>query len=462
LSADVEIHLIAYDEASSVIEGVGSNLSVTFSDIEGKTQELVSTTDKATSQIASDYGQVENAASSLQAQQEASQASFGNSVMAMNNLALAGAGLVMSFERIENAQVMVDRANLMVQRSTETAERAQTAYNDAVSKYGPNSTEAKEALDKLTIAQEALRVAQERADMSSRNYNNTMITAALTVIPSLISIIGTVSHAQEIWTGIQWALNAAMSANPIGIIILAIAGLVAIIVTAYETCKPFRDIINGIGEALSGFFLAAVNAVRGALEWLWNNVFVPFGNFLKAVFSPIISFLTELFNSFYSIIKPIVDAVTAVANIMGSFVNTIVGAMGGAANAIGGFISSVCFAHALQKAADESAGTMDNWQSMVKRNTDKALDSIKAFNAEVGISAVPSVSAVTAGAPLRLPAAKPTVSITITAPLVSIAGSADRATAQLAANMVREQLQNVIVQPTSSSNLVRKQMRIAR
>jgi hypothetical protein len=462
LSSDVEIHLLAYDEASSVIEGVGSNLSVTFSNIEGETQELVSTTDKATSQIASDYGQVENAGYSLQAQQEASQASFGTSIMAMNNLALAGASLVMSFERIQNAQVMVDRANLMVQRSTESAERAQTAYNDAVTKYGPNSTQAKEALDKLTIAQEALRVAQERADMSSRNYNNTMITAALTVIPSLISIIGTVSHAQEIWTGIQWALNAAMDANPIGIIILAIAGLVAIIIVAYENCKPFRDIINAIGDTLSGFFLGAVNAVKGALEWLWNNVFVPFGNFIKAVFSPIISFLTELFNSFYNIIKPIVDAVTAVASIMGGFVNTIVGALGGARDAIGGFISSVCFAHALQKAADESAGTMDDWQSMVKRNTDKALDSIKGFNAEVGISAVPNVGAVTTGAPLTLPATKPTVSITITAPLVNIAGNADRATAQLAANMVKEQLQNVVIQPTSPSNLLRKQVRIAR
>lgn len=518
MSTDIEIHLTAYDEASSVIEGVGSNLSVTFSNIEGQTQELASTTGEATSQMTGDYGQVERAGYSLQAQQEESRASFGSSALAMNNLALAGAGLVNSFERIKNSQVMVDRSNLMVQRSTETAEKAQTAYNDAVAKYGPNSTQAKEALDKLAIAQEALRVAQERADMASRNYNNTMVTAALTVIPSLISIIGTVSHAEEIWTGIQWALNAAMDANPIGIIILAIAGLVAIIVLAYENCKPFRDIINAIGDTLGGFFLAAVNAVKGALEWLWNNVITPitnalkqlwdaftnnpilaviggpittliyvlnhwqdiievlrgaldwlwnkvlapFGAFINSVFSPIISSLAGFFNALYGIIKPIVDAVLAVANIMGGFVNTIVGALGNAGNAIGGFISSVCFAHALQKAADESAGTMDNWQKMVKTNTDKALDSIKGFNAEVGISAVPNVGAISSGAPVTIPSTKPTMSIAITGPLVNIAGSADRATAQLAANMVKEQLQNVIIQPTSPSNLIRKQVRIAR
>jgi hypothetical protein len=55
-----------------------------------------------------------------------------------------------------------------------------------------------------------------------------------------------------------------------------------------------------------------------------------------------------------------------------------------------------------------------------------------------------------AGAPVPLPA-KPSVNVTITAPLVSVEGSADRRTAELAADMMKEQLRSVIVEATSSN-----------
>jgi len=136
---DVEIHLRAYDEASSTIQQVGYNLSTVFTDVEGKTQSLVTTTDNATSQIAADYNQVNDAGQNLQNSQSDIQMSTKDTVMSMNNLALSGAALVMSFERVEKSQVAVDRANLMVHRSTETVEKAQLDYNKAVEQYGAGS-----------------------------------------------------------------------------------------------------------------------------------------------------------------------------------------------------------------------------------------------------------------------------------------------------------------------------------
>lgn len=50
----------------------------------------------------------------------------------------------------------------------------------------------------------------------------------------------------KLWAGAQWLLNAAMSANPIGIVIKAAAGLVALGVTLYNTWKPFRDLWDSI------------------------------------------------------------------------------------------------------------------------------------------------------------------------------------------------------------------------
>lgn len=50
----------------------------------------------------------------------------------------------------------------------------------------------------------------------------------------------------KLWAGAQWLLNAAMSANPIGLVIVGIGALVALGVTLYNTWKPFKDLWDGI------------------------------------------------------------------------------------------------------------------------------------------------------------------------------------------------------------------------
>jgi len=120
------------------------------------------------------------------------------------------------------------------------------------------------AADKLRIAQEAHTVALERADMASRNLTTSMVTATLTVIPSLVSMITTVSHATEIWHGIQATMNIVMDANPIFLVIAAIGLLIAALVlipgaldaviNAFRAAGNFFvSIANDIGNAWGGF-----------------------------------------------------------------------------------------------------------------------------------------------------------------------------------------------------------------
>lgn len=73
--------------------------------------------------------------------------------------------------------------------------------------------------------------------------------------------------ATAVWTGAQWALNAALNANPIGLVVLAIAALVAAFVWAYENVEWFRD---GVDAALAWIKDAWANVS----QWLgdtWNN-----------------------------------------------------------------------------------------------------------------------------------------------------------------------------------------------
>lgn len=517
MSSDVEIHLIAYDEASNVIESVGSNLSGTFTDVEGKTRSLANTTDAATGKMASDYGQVQTASNSLTSASEKTTMGIGQTALSMNNLALSGATLFMSFEKVEKAQIMVDRANLMVQRSTETVELAQKAYNNAVEKYGVDSAEAKDAADKLAIAQEAHNVALERANMASQDYNNTILFSALTVIPSLISIVTAVSNATQIWTGIQAALNVVMDANPIILVCLAIAAITAAIIYAYNACPPFRDAINAIGNALASFFKPILEAITAALTWLWNNVLVPLGNFIADYFIGVWQSLVLAYNIFLAavlavdnalkwlwdnilvplgsfilnvfinmILKPlqaIWDAISAAVtwlwkNVLAPLaafltgvlkvafdvimvpirvfmdaINWLIGAASSVLNffsGLGSALSRLCFMHATP-AAEAFNKTLASSMELTNQltgnvtNLGDSLRELAGVNAEV---MAPMGMSIGAGA-IPTPMAKAPVTINITAPLVNIEGSADKATAQAAAQLVNQQLQSVIVEATS-------------
>jgi phage-related protein len=55
---------------------------------------------------------------------------------------------------------------------------------------------------------------------------------------------------QIVWTNAQWALNIALSANPIGLVVVAIAALVAGIIIAYKNSETFRNIVGKLFDAM--------------------------------------------------------------------------------------------------------------------------------------------------------------------------------------------------------------------
>lgn len=70
------------------------------------------------------------------------------------------------------------------------------------------------------------------------------------LIKTLAAIIGTVVVATKIWAGVQALLNIALSANPIGLIVVGIAALIAGIVMAWKHSEKFRGTILGLWEAM--------------------------------------------------------------------------------------------------------------------------------------------------------------------------------------------------------------------
>ncbi len=78
-----------------------------------------------------------------------------------------------------------------------------------------------------------------------------------------------------------------LSANPIVLVIAAIAALVVGLIWAYNNVKPFHDAVNQLGEALSNALKPAIDAVMNALTWLWNNVISPLIGVFKTLWDTI-------------------------------------------------------------------------------------------------------------------------------------------------------------------------------
>jgi hypothetical protein len=71
-----------------------------------------------------------------------------------------------------------------------------------------------------------------------------------------------------VMTAAQWALNVALNANPIGLVVLAIALLVAGLVLAYKRSATFRAIVQALGATFMGAVGAVRNFVVGAVQWI--------------------------------------------------------------------------------------------------------------------------------------------------------------------------------------------------
>lgn len=98
-----------------------------------------------------------------------------------------------------------------------------------------------------------------------------------------------------LWAAATGLLNAAMSANPIGLVIAAIAILVGLFILAYKKSDTFRAIVDKAWETIK-------NAIKFAWERVIKPAFVAFWSFITDDLIPVVK---RLWND---IVKPIFKA----------------------------------------------------------------------------------------------------------------------------------------------------------
>ena len=81
-----------------------------------------------------------------------------------------------------------------------------------------------------------------------------------------------VALASKTWAAAQWALNVALTANPIGIVIMAIAALVAGIVLAYKRSETFRAICDKVWAVIKKLAGIIMDALVKAFDWVIDKI----------------------------------------------------------------------------------------------------------------------------------------------------------------------------------------------
>ena len=139
--------------------------------------------------------------------------------------------------------------------------------------------------------------------------------------------------ATKLMTAAQWLLNAAMSANPITLIIIAITAVIAAIVLLWNKCEWFRNAVMSVImfiwnliKTYVGFYITIFKGMWNAILWVINKIKNGFStavNFLKSLFSRAVNFYVSIFKKIWNGVKWVIDKIKSGFSYMADKVKSI-------------------------------------------------------------------------------------------------------------------------------------------
>lgn len=119
--------------------------------------------------------------------------------------------------------------------------------------------------------------------------------------------------ASKAMAAAQWLLNAAMSANPIGLVVIAITALVAAFVILWKKSDAFREFWQKLWEGIKKVGKAAIDAVAKFFSSAWDKTkkawsaagkfFSKIWDGIKKVFGPVVKFYATIYGNAWKAVK---------------------------------------------------------------------------------------------------------------------------------------------------------------
>ncbi|GAB3952567.1 hypothetical protein GCM10029976_090990 [Kribbella albertanoniae] len=129
------------------------------------------------------------------------------------------------------------------------------------------------------------------------------IQSALAAAKTLV-----IRAAMAAWTVVQWALNAAMTANPIGLLVAGLALLAGAIYLAWTRSSTFRTVVMAVFNAIRSVVVSNLNAVRAVVTAVWGFI----GPFISRAVSVIGSVIRTYFTIYVAVIRAALTSIAAV------------------------------------------------------------------------------------------------------------------------------------------------------
>lgn len=169
-----------------------------------------------------------------------------------------------------------------------------------------------DAITKISDAVGKMGDGVKKAVTLYQDLNKAQIASSISAKAHAIAV-GLQTAATNIATVAQIAFNVAMAANPIGLIVLAIAAVVAGLVWFFTQTEIGKQIFGEFVKFVSGVF----GNIVGVISTVANAIIVPFQNFLAFV-SPIFNTLWQIVSSIFILIVAVVA--TAIESIAQPFI----------------------------------------------------------------------------------------------------------------------------------------------
>lgn len=154
------------------------------------------------------------------------------------------------------------------------------------------------------------------AMLANTMLNTSFIKTTATQVGSKIATMASTA-ATGVATAAQWAWNAAMTANPIGLIIAAVVLLIGVIVLIATKTTFFQDLWNTVWNAIRGPVIATFNFIKAYYTTVFNALFTALTtvkNFFINAFKVAIDFVVNYFQFIYSIPGKVASVFASIAN----------------------------------------------------------------------------------------------------------------------------------------------------
>ena len=127
----------------------------------------------------------------------------------------------------------------------------------------------------------------------------------MTIVPKIAGVINTAKGAFA-------ALNATMLANPIVLIIAAIAALVAAFIYLWNNCDGFRQFWIDLWENVKQVAITVWNAIKEFFSQVWEAI--------KTIFSTVFEVIKTLVTTYFNLYKTIIETVI---NVIKTVITTV-------------------------------------------------------------------------------------------------------------------------------------------